>query len=55
MAGRSDDLVALERQRRERERIHLILLDKAERGWADVEAGRVEPIAALRARLTRRR
>lgn len=42
-------------RRREREHIHLTLLDEAERGWADVEAGRVRPIVALRAKYARRR
>jgi prevent-host-death family protein len=41
--------------RLEREHIHLALLDEAERGWADVEAGRVKPIAALRTKYARRR
>jgi len=31
------------------------LLDEAERAWDDVEAGRVKPIAELRAKYPRRR
>ena len=34
----------------ERERIHLTLLEEANRGWEDVEAGRFLSIAELRAR-----
>lgn len=41
--------------RLEREHLHLTLLDEAERGWSDVEAGRVKPIAALRAKYARSR
>lgn len=39
--------------RLEREHIHLSLLDEAERGLADVEAGRIEGMAELRARYGR--
>jgi prevent-host-death family protein len=39
--------------RLEREHIHLSLLEEAESGWDDVEAGRVLSVAELRARYGR--
>lgn len=50
----SDDRVPLGQVRARLSEIQT-LLDEAERGWADVEAGRVKPIAALRAKYARRR
>ena len=41
--------------RLERERIHLLLIDDARRGLADIEAGRTEAADAAIARLQRRR
>jgi prevent-host-death family protein len=34
--------------RLEREHIHLVLLEEAEKGWQDVEAGRLVSVEALR-------
>jgi antitoxin (DNA-binding transcriptional repressor) of toxin-antitoxin stability system len=39
--------------RLEREHIHLSLLEEAERGWDEVEAGRLMSVADLRARYGR--
>lgn len=41
--------------RLERERIHLILLDDAAKGLADIDAGRTMSVAAIRAKYRRRR
>src|SRR4051812_22467691 len=40
--------------RLEREHIHLTLLGEAERGWEDVEAGRVKSAAALKRKYAKR-
>ncbi len=49
-AGRLDHY-----HRLEREHIHLGLLEEAEGGWADVEAGRVLSVAELRGKYKRSR
>ena len=41
--------------RLEREHVHLTLLEEAERGLADVEAGRVRSAAALKRKYAKRR
>lgn len=41
--------------RLEREHIHLTLLEEAQRGWADVDAGRVLSVADLRGKYKRSR
>lgn len=41
--------------RLEREHIHLTLLEEAQRGWQDVEAGRVLSVADLRGKYKRSR
>src|SRR3954471_16680221 len=41
--------------RLERERIHLLLIDEAKRGFADIEAGRTHEADAAIARLQKRR
>lgn len=41
--------------RLERERIHLLLIDDAKRGLADIEAGRTYPADAALAQLQQRR
>ena len=38
----------------EREHIHLALLDEAEKGWNDVEAGRTVSVAQLRSKYRRK-
>ncbi len=41
--------------RLERERIHLLLIDDAKRGLADIEAGRTQPADAALAQIQQRR